>query len=106
MQEEEQLNTETLQIGKKNYTNYTRSMHSLVLSINIGKNFTFINTTYFQQHLKELADYRLFNAINLLFSINKWMTQSCDLEIREDSEPPSSLKAKDFNTNLGLLFTF
>ncbi len=106
MQEEEQLNTETLQVGEKNYTNYTRSMLSLVLSINMGENFTFINTTYFQQHLKELTDYRLFNEINLLFSINKWMTLSCDFEIRYDSEPPSSLQAKDFNTNLGLLFTF
>ena len=106
MQEEEQLNTQTLEIGEKNYTNYTRSMLSLVMSIKLSENFTFINTTYLQQHLKELTDYRLFNEINLLFSINKWMTLSCDFEVRYDSAPPSSLNPKDFNTNLGLLFTF
>ena len=106
MQEEEQLNAETLQVGEKNYTNYTRSMLSMVMSIKLSENFTFINTTYLQQHLKDLTDYRLFNEINLMFSINKWMTLSCDLEIRYDSEPPSSLKSKDFNTNLGLLFSF
>tara|TARA_B100001287_G_scaffold9437_1_gene7302 strand:- start:19107 stop:19889 length:783 start_codon:yes stop_codon:yes gene_type:complete len=104
MQEEEQLNSETLQIDEKNYTNYTRSMLSMVISIEISENFTFINTTYFQQYLNNLTDFRLFNEVNLIFAINKWMSLSCDFEFRHDSEPPTSLKNNDFNTNLGLLF--
>ena len=106
MQEEEQLNAETLQIGEKNYTNYTRSMLSMVISIELGKNFTFINTTYFQQYLKNLTDFRLFNEVNLIFKINKWLSLSCDFEFRHDSEPPSSLKSNDFNTNAGLMLSF
>jgi len=106
MQEEEQLNTASLLPNEKNYTNYTRTMLSMVISLELKKNFTFINTTYFQQYLKNFSDYRLFNEINLIFSINEWMSLSCDLEIRYDSEPPSSLKNKDFNTNLGLIFNF
>ena len=104
MQEEEILNTETLMLGEKNYTNYTRTMLSMVFSIELSKQFTFINTTYFQQYLKNLSDYRLFNEINLVFAINKWLSVNCDIEYRFDSEPPSSLKNSDFNTNLGLQF--
>ena len=104
MQEEEILNTETLMLGEKNYTNYTRTMLSMVFSIELSKQFTFINTTYFQQYLKNLSDYRLFNEINLVFAINKWLSVNCDIEYRFDSEPPSSLNNSDFNTNLGLQF--
>ena len=88
MQEEEILNTETLMLGEKNYTNYTRTMLSMVFSIELSKQFTFINTTYFQQYLKNLSDYRLFNEINLVFAINKWLSVNCDIEYRFDSEPP------------------
>ena len=104
MQEEEELNSETLLLGEKYYTNYTRSMISMVVSFEVNKSITLINTTYFQQYLNNFADYRLFNEVNLMFSINKWLSFSCDFEVRYDSEPPSSLKSKDFNTNVGLLF--
>jgi hypothetical protein len=106
MQEEEILNSETLLPGEKNYTNYTRTMLSLVLALQLKENITLINTTYLQQYIKNWSDYRLFNEVNLLIGINEWLSLSCDLEIRFDSEPPSSLKDKDINTNLGLLLNF
>ena len=68
--------------------------------------FTIVNTTYFQQYLKDFSDYRLLNETNLMFAINEWLSMSLDLEYRFDSEPPSILKDTDFNTNFGLILNF
>ncbi len=104
MQEEELLNRTDLPALEKYYTNYTRSIFSLVGIIDIKDKFTLVNTTYFQQYLKNLNDFRLLNETNLMIQINEWFSVSIDLEYRFDSEPPSILKDRDFNTNLGLIF--
>ena len=39
-----------------------------------------------------------------MVSINQWLSLSIDLEYRFDSDPPSILKNRDFNTNVGLIF--
>tara|TARA_B100000963_G_C22585339_1_gene652813 strand:- start:704 stop:1489 length:786 start_codon:yes stop_codon:yes gene_type:complete len=104
MQEEELLNRTDLPALEKYYTNYTRSIFSLVGIIDIKDKFTLVNTTYFQQYLKNLNDFRLLNETNLMIQINDWFSVSIDLEYRFDSEPPSILKDRDFNTNLGLIF--
>ena len=72
--------------------------------VEIKDKFTIVNTTYFQQHIKNSDDYRLLNETNLMVSINQWLSLSVDLEYRFDSDPPSILKNRDFNTNLGLVF--
>ena len=104
MQEEELLNRTDLPELEKYYTNYTRSIFSLVGIIDFKDKFTLVNTTYFQQYLKNLNDFRLLNETNLMIQINEWFSVSIDLEYRFDSEPPSILKDRDFNTNLGLIF--
>ena len=53
-----------------------------------------------------MKDYRLLNEINLMIHLNEWLSISIDLEYRYDSEPPSILKDRDFNTNIGLALNF
>ena len=106
MQEEELLNRTDLPIDEKYHTNYTRSIFSVVGLFEITDAFTMVNTTYFQQYLKDFSDYRLLNETNLMFAINEWLSMSLDLEYRFDSEPPSILKDTDFNTNFGLILNF
>mgnify|MGYP006075161833 FL=1 len=104
MQEEELLNSINLPSSEKDYTNYTRAIFSLVGIIDIKDKFTLVNTTYFQQYIKNFDDFRLLNETNFMFKINKWLSFSIDIEYRFDSEPPSILKDRDFNSNLGLVF--
>ena len=105
MQEEELLNRTDLPTSEKYHTNYTRSVISLVGLFEVTDVFTIVNTTYFQQYLKDFSDYRLLNETNLMFAINEWLSVSLDLEYRFDSDPPSILKDTDFNTNFGLVFS-
>jgi hypothetical protein len=70
------------------------------------KKLTVINTTYFQQHLFSLPDYRLLNETNMLYKLNKNLSLSFDIEYRFDSDPPSLLTNKDLNSNIGLVIVF
>ena len=106
MQEEEVLNRSRLPQNEKYYTNYTRSIFSMVGSWKYKKKLTIINTTYFQQYLFSLADYRLLNETNMLYKLNKNLSLSLDIEYRFDSDPPSLLTNKDLNSNLGLVIVF
>ena len=106
MQEEEVLNRSRLSQNEKYYTNYTRSILSIVGSWKYKKKLTVINTTYFQQYLFSLADYRLLNETNMLYKLNKNLSLSLDIEYRFDSDPPSLLTNKDLNSNLGLVIVF
>ena len=106
MQEEELLNRENLPNDEKFYTNYTRAIYSLVGIIDFKNKFTIVNTTYFQQYLRNLKDFRLLNETNIMVQIKEWLGIGIDIEYRFDSEPPSTLKDQDFNTNLGLVFNF
>ena len=67
------------------------------------KKITVINTTYFQQYLFSISDYRLLNETNMLYKLNKNLSLSVDIEYRFDSDPPSQLANKDLNSNLGLV---
>jgi len=104
MQEEERLNEVDLMPYERSYTNYTRMIYSLVGVIDFNKKVTLVNTTYFQQYLKDLSDFRLLNETNLMIEINDWLSISTDLEYRFDNDPPSSLLASDFNINFGFVF--
>jgi len=104
MQENELLNRTNLEIGEKYHTNYTRMIFSLVSVLDLKNKFTLVNTTYFQQYVFNLNDFRLLNEFNLMFNINKNLAFSIDLVYRFDSEPPSILSDRDLNTNVGLLF--
>ena len=106
MQEEEVLNRSRLPQNEKYYTNYTRSILSMVGSWKYKKKLTVINTTYFQQYLFSFYDYRLLNETNLLYKLNKNLSFSLDIEYRFDSEPPSQLTNKDLNSNIGLVIVF
>ena len=106
MQEEEVLNSSKLPQDEKYYTNYTRSILSMVGSWKYKKKLTLVNTTYFQQYLYSLADFRLLNETNMLYKLNKNLSLSLDIEYRFDSDPPSLLSNKDLNTNLGLVIIF
>ena len=103
MQEEEVLNRSRLPQNEKYYTNYSRSILSMVGFWKYKKKLTVINTTYFQQYLFSLSDYRLLNETNILYKLNKNLSLSFDIEYRFDSDPPSLLTNKDLNTNLGLV---
>ena len=104
MQEIEELNRDKLPINEKYYTNYTRSIISLVALLELNQKLSIINTVYFQQYLSNLADYRLLNETNFLFKFNEKLSFSFDVEYRSDSEPPSVLFDKDLNSNIGLVF--
>ncbi len=104
MQENELLNTTNLELNEKYHTNYTRMIFSLAAVLDIKNKFTLVNTTYFQQYVLNLEDFRLLNEFNLMFNINKNLAFSIDLVYRFDSEPPSILSDRDLNTNVGLLF--
>ena len=106
MQEHELLNRTNLPLAEKYNTNYTRAIFSIVGIIDISEKFTIVNTTYYQQYIKNMKDYRLLNETNLMIGINEWFSVSIDLEYRFDSEPPSILKDRDFNTNIGLALNF
>ena len=103
MQEEEVLNRSRLPQNEKYYTNYTRSIISMVGSCKYKNKITVINTTYFQQYLFSISDYRLLNETNMLYKLNKNLSLSVDIEYRFDSDPPSQLTNKDLNSNLGLV---
>ena len=105
MQEEELLNRTDLPVAEKYYTNYTRSVISIVGVYEVTDVFTIVNTTYLQKYIKDFSDYRLLNETNLMFSINEMLSVSLDLEYRFDSDPPSTLKDTDFNTNFGFVFS-
>ena len=85
MQEEEVLNSSKLPQDEKYYTNYTRSILSMVGSWKYKKKLTLVNTTYFQQYLYSLADFRLLNETNMLYKLNKNLSLSLDIEYRFDS---------------------
>jgi putative salt-induced outer membrane protein YdiY len=104
MQEEELLNGVNLPNTEKYHTNYTRAIFSIVGIMDITDKVTIVNTTYFQQYVSDFNDYRLLNETNLMVKINEWLLITVDLEYRFDSEPPSILRDRDFNTNLGLVF--
>ena len=106
MQEEEVLNRSRLPQNENYYTNYTRSILSIIGYWKYKKKLTVINTTYFQLYLFSLVDFRLLNEINMLYKLNKNLSLSLDIEYRYDSDPPSLLNNKDLNTNLGLVIVF
>ena len=106
MQEEDVLNRSRLTHIEKYYTNYTRSILSIIGYWKYKKKLTVINTTYFQLYLFSLVDFRLLNEINMLYKLNKNLSLSLDIEYRYDSDPPSLLNNKDLNTNLGLVIVF
>ena len=94
MQEIEELNRDKLPINEKYYTNYTRSIISLVSVLELNQKISIINTIYFQQYLSNFSDYRLLNETNLLLKFNEKLSFSLDIEYRMDSEPPSVLLIK------------
>ena len=117
MQEKELLNTPDgfTAIEDQKNRNYTRAIFSLVGIIDIKDKFTIVNTTYFQQYIKNMDDFRLLNETNFMVHLNEWLSIGIDFEYRFDSDPPKAnnaangnpieiLKPKDFNTNLGLVF--
>ena len=88
MQEEEVLNRSRLPQNEKYYTNYTRSIFSMVGSWKYKKKLTVINTTYFQQYLFSLTDYRLLNETNLLYKLNKNLSLIITLFANNQPTPP------------------
>ena len=104
MQEVEVLDNTTLPDFEDFTTNYTRSIFSVVSVLNLSDSSNLINTTYFQQYVKDLSDYRIFHEMNLVFSINDWLSLALDFEYRFDSDPTSVLKNSDYNTTIGFVF--
>ena len=82
MQEVEELNRDKLPINEKYYTNYTRSIISLVGVLELNQKISIINTIYFQQYLSNFSDYRLLNETNLLLKFNEKLSFSLDIEYR------------------------
>lgn len=104
MQERELLDNATLPEFEEFKTNYTRSIFSVVSVLDLVDSIRLVNTTYFQQYVKDLSDYRVFHEMNLIFSINDWLSLAVDFEYRFDSDPPSVLETSDYNTTIGFMF--
>ena len=116
MQELELLNTPDgfTAIEDQRSRNYTRAIFSLVGIIDLKDKLTIVNTTYFQQYINNLEDFRFLNETNIMVHLNEWLSIGLDFEYRFDSDPPKAmnpngimedvLKSKDFNTNIGLVF--
>ena len=105
MQELEVLDNTTLPDFEDFTTNYTRSIFSVVSVLNLSDSINLINTTYCQQYVKELSDYRIFHEMNLVFSVNARLSLALDFEYRFDSDPPSVLENSDYKTTIGFMFT-
>ena len=86
MQEIAELDRDKLPNNEKYYTNYTRSLISLVGVLELNQKISIINTIYFQQYLSNFSDYRLLNETNLLLKFNEKLSFSIDVEYRLDSE--------------------
>lgn len=106
MQEEEQLNRNKIDSLDIDYSNYTRSSFSSVISWSPKENISFVNTTYYQARYANLSDFRLLNEINIILGLNKWLSFSIDIEYRFDSDPPIVLKDYDFSSKFGFLVNF
>ncbi|MAQ69724.1 MAG: hypothetical protein CMD23_01340 [Flavobacteriales bacterium] len=104
MQEREVLDNTTLSELEIYKTNYTRSSFSSVSVLDLSDAIRLINTTYFQQYIKDLSDYRIFHEMNLVFSFNDRLSLTLDFEYRFDSDPPSVLENSDYSTTIGFVF--
>jgi hypothetical protein len=105
MIEEEVLNASIIAPSDKSYFLLPRGIASFIFVVHISKGVTFVNTTYYQQNLMDINDFRILNESNLVFEVFDWLAFSFDLEVRFDSDPPSVLKSTDVNMNFGFLFS-
>lgn len=106
MYEEEILNANDIGPEDIQRTQLPRVLLSAMLKFDIHDRLSIINTMYFQGNALNFNDYRLFYEGNILYALNSWLNIGIDFEYRFDSEPPSVLKSRDFNTNIGFLFEF
>ncbi len=87
-------------------TTFHRFTSYVTLKFEFDKTFSFISTTYYQPHLKEFSDYKLFSENALLIAANKIFDFFIKFNLRYDSKPPDSIKEFDSFSRVGFSFKF
>lgn len=78
----------------------------LVLQYKLDKQLTLVSSTYFQPDLANTSDYRLLEQTSLKYKLNQSMSIKLNLDIKQDNDPPQSIKTTDNGLNIGLEYNF
>jgi hypothetical protein len=102
MHEFELLNRSDLQSFEKYKTNYIRG--SVVASFKwiVNEHLQVNEVVYYQPYLKNFADYRILNDINISIKVSDHFSFLLISSIRLDSQPPSSIGGYDWNFRVGV----
>jgi putative salt-induced outer membrane protein YdiY len=87
-------------------TNIIRSTNYVSATWRIDKRFTLILTGYYQPYLQRFADFRVLSESRLDFRATERVSFNIRLNLRYDSEPPTSVEAHDLEIVNGLSYKF
>ena len=73
--------------------NKLRATTMLILKMSL-LDINFKNITYYQPHLENIWDFRIFSEFDMNFTINDWLEYEINYIIRYDNEKPAFLKSQ------------
>ena len=73
--------------------NKLRATTMLILKMSLF-DINFKNITYYQPHLENIWDFRIFSEFDMNFTINDWLEYEINYIIRYDNEKPAFLKSQ------------
>ena len=100
MYEYEELNSPLI------YNRDHRLSSYLSMSLKLGENATFVNTTYFQPKITDFEDFRVYSQFDLQFKISKHFAFSTAYKLYYDSRPPEGIVMRTHYLTNSLIITF
>lgn len=87
-------------------TSIIRSTNYISATWRIDKRFSVVITAYYQPYVQRLSDFRILSESHLEFHVTRTVSVNTRLNIRYDSEPPTSVEAHDLEIVNGLSYKF
>ena len=87
-------------------TSIIRSTNYISATWQIDKRFSVVITAYYQPYVQRLSDFRILSESHLEFHVTRTVSVNTRLNIRYDSEPPTSVEAHDLEIVNGLSYKF
>ncbi len=87
-------------------TSIIRSTNYISATWQIDKRFSVVITAYCQPYVQRLSDFRILSESHLEFHVTRTVSVNTRLNIRYDSESPTSVEAHDLEIVNGLSYKF
>ena len=87
-------------------TNIIRSTNYISAAWHIDNRFSVVITGYYQPYIQRFSDFRVLSESRFEFHVTKTVSITTRLNLRYDSEPPTSVEAHDLEIVNGLSYKF